>query len=495
MTSYGRIRGRPWGIAMRGSSVGSVLLAVTLTLTWAGTARAAAFAYVPGSGGDVVSRLNLDSNEALPITVGNAPAGVGGSADGAVVVVTNQSDGTASVIDGTTGTVRWTVPVGSYPRGVTVTPDGAKAFVANTGDQTISVIDTASGLVTRTIAGTGQMGGMATSPSGHRAYVGNASFAGTLLVIDTAADIVLTESVVSATSYVHDAVVSPDGARIYAGVDSAVAIVDAATNLLIDEVPISSACCVMVRGVAVTPDGSRIYAGLAYPGGAVEIDVATHAVTPLPTSSPFSDGGGVAVSPDGSTLYAINTVGTIDLIDVATRTLRATIGALVSFPSATGRFVVGPLPPIVPPAPPVLDGAAQGCQKAVLNSFKSFGAKSHQLLAGCLLRVQKDRAAGGVSSGTVTACSRDLDPSVASSRLAKARALARQRILVGCASAAPAALGRPCDPQATTVGEIADCALDHQLAGVTEIVDGEIAGTCALLDAVGLGGSFPSTCP
>lgn len=482
---------------MSRSRVAFALLVGLVALVRSHSAHAAAFAYIPGGGGNVVSRMDLASNEAIPITVGNAPTGVGGSADGTVVVVSNQNDGTASVLDGLTATVRWTVPVGDYPRGVAVTPDGAKAFVANTGAQTISVIDTATGLVTKTIPVSGQLGAMAMGPGGQRAYAASVSFGGSILVLDTALEIVLTNTVVSATSYVYDVAPSPDGAYLYAAVDSAIVILDAATNLPIDQVRLSADCCTMLRSVAVTPDGARIYAGLSYPGGVVEIDATTHALTPLPTSSEYGDTTGVAVSPDGTTLYALDSggSGTIDLIDVATRSLRATLGALVQQPWAVGDFIVGPTPPVVPPPPPVLGSTAQACQKAVLDSFKTFGAKAHQLLAGCLQRIHKDRAAGGVSSATTTACTRDLAPTDPTSKLARARALARQRILGGCATATPAELGPPCAAEATTLGEVADCALDRQIAGVSEIVDGEVAGACGLLATVGLDGSFAALCP
>lgn len=481
---------------MRGSRAGFVLLIVTLALGSARSARAAAFAYVPGGGGNVVSRMNLETNEAIPITVGNAPTGIGGTPDGTVVVVTNQHDGTVSIIDGVTAAVRWTVPVGNYPVGVVVTPDGAKALVANTGDQTISVIDVAAGSVTKTIPVQGQLGAMAIAPDGRRAYAANASFGGTLLVIDTATDIVLTETLISDASYVYGLAASPDGTRLHAAIDSAIVIVDATTNLPVDRVSISDDCCTMVRSIAITPDGARVYAGLAYPGGVVEIDPATGTTTRLPSSNEYGDTTGVAVDPAGTTVYALDSggPGTIDLFDVATRTLRATLAALVPQPWAIGDFIVGPTPPLAPPPPPVLGSAAQSCQKALLDSFKTFAQKAHQLLSGCLLRVHKDRAAGGVTVATTSACTRDLALGDPSSKIARARALARQRILAACAASTPATLGPPCDAGATTLGDVADCALDRQLASVTEIVDGEVAGTCALLGTVGLDAAFATAC-
>lgn len=67
--------------------------------------------------------------------------------------ITNQGDGTVSVIDTATNTVTATIPVGSSsePFGVAVTPDGSKVYVADYGGDTVSVIDAASNTVTATI--------------------------------------------------------------------------------------------------------------------------------------------------------------------------------------------------------------------------------------------------------------------------------------------------------------------------------------------------------
>jgi YVTN family beta-propeller protein len=482
---------------MGGSRIAHVPVAAAIALLQLATeVGAAVHAYIPDGSGNVVSRMDLATNEAVPITVGEAPLGVGASADGSTVVVSNSADATVSVIDGVAGTVRWTVPVGSFPRGVGVTPDGGKAFVVNTGDQTISVVDTVAGVVTKTISVAGQMDAVAMSPSGHRAYVSNASFAGTLLVLDTVGDIVLTESLVSTTSAAHGVIASLDGTRVYVGLDSALAIVDATTNLFLDEVPFPGDCCIPAIDLTISPDGSRVYAGQLGGSGALAIATATHDVTQLPSSSAFSATTGVDLSPDGATLYVLNSgAGTIDLIDTATDTIRATLGALVDFPAAIGEFIAGPTPPVTPPPPPLLDAAARTCQKALLDSFKPFAAKAHQLLSGCLQRIQKDRAAGIVTSGTTTACTRDLDPANAASRLQRARALAKQRVIARCATSSPAALGAPCVPTAPTISELAECALDRQLAGVSRIVADEVATPCGLLALVGLGTAFPEMCP
>jgi YVTN family beta-propeller protein len=48
--------------------------------------------------------------------------------------ITNESDGTVSVIATAHNTVVGTIKVGSAPIGVAVTADGSKVYVANTGD-------------------------------------------------------------------------------------------------------------------------------------------------------------------------------------------------------------------------------------------------------------------------------------------------------------------------------------------------------------------------
>ncbi len=63
------------------------------------------------------------------VTVGTAPIGVAITPDGQQVYVTNDSDGTVSVIATATNTVVATVTVGTAPWGVAVTPDGTHAYV------------------------------------------------------------------------------------------------------------------------------------------------------------------------------------------------------------------------------------------------------------------------------------------------------------------------------------------------------------------------------
>ena len=511
------------------AAVVAVLLAAALTLQLAEAAGAALHAYVPDSSDDRVWRYDLATNEAIPITVGFAPIAVDGSSDGSVVVVasmeTYPNAGSASVIDGATATVRWTVPVGVNPRGVGVTPDGAKAYVSSYQDRTVTVIDTATGGVVKTITLDGSLGGVAMSPNGQRVYVVQNAFGATVVSIDTATDEVTAVILASQDDPALSVATDPAGTRLFVGLYTGVAIVDAATNLLLDVVQLDciNGGCSGFEAIASNADGSRVYAGQNFGDGARVVDVAARTSQLLPSATGEPAGVvGMDVTPDGSTLYVVDRLGLLHVIDTATETVRAAIPTIAQDPLAFGEFIVGPTaPPPTPtpaptspaptatptptptpaptptpsatPTPPLLGDPARSCQKAVLDSFKTFGAKAHQFLSGCLLKLQKDHAAGAATSATLGACIRDVGPG-ATSRLAKARALARQRILSSCAASTPQALGRPCDPDATSIAELADCALDRQLAAISDAVAGEVAAPCGLLDLAGLAGAFPAMC-
>lgn len=62
--------------------------------------------------------------------------------DQKIAWVTNNNDGTVSILDKSTDRVIKTIPTGSGPRHTFFSPDGNSLFVTNTGANTVSVIDT-----------------------------------------------------------------------------------------------------------------------------------------------------------------------------------------------------------------------------------------------------------------------------------------------------------------------------------------------------------------
>jgi YVTN family beta-propeller protein len=112
------------------------------------------------------------------VKVGGEPEGVT-TAPGGLVWVTSEADGTVSVIDPVARSVVAAVAVGKRPRSIAFTPDGATAVVPNEADGSVTVLDAHTHTVRRTIAipheGSSPAGprpmGVAVSADGHAAYV------------------------------------------------------------------------------------------------------------------------------------------------------------------------------------------------------------------------------------------------------------------------------------------------------------------------------------
>jgi YVTN family beta-propeller protein len=75
------------------------------------------------------------------VPVGKRPYQVAVDPGSHTVYVTNDDDGTMSVIDASTRTVTATVPVGKHPGGVAVDPGTHTVYVPNYSDNTVSVIE------------------------------------------------------------------------------------------------------------------------------------------------------------------------------------------------------------------------------------------------------------------------------------------------------------------------------------------------------------------
>ncbi|HET6811960.1 MAG TPA: bifunctional YncE family protein/alkaline phosphatase family protein [Acidimicrobiales bacterium] len=193
------------------------------------------------------------------------PIGLGLTADGrSLVVALNQADQVA-VVDLATRSSRL-VKVGSYPYGVAVV--GSTAYVSNEYDGTVSVVDVGSATVTRTITvgvTNSHPEGLIADPARHALYVAvtNQDY---VAVVDTRTGTVAHRVSVRRKEGVGTAPVAlaeaPDGSRLYvadAGED-AVSVISlrprnrAGAFQLLGRIPTAS----YTTAVAVTPDGRRV---------------------------------------------------------------------------------------------------------------------------------------------------------------------------------------------------------------------------------------------
>jgi YVTN family beta-propeller protein len=133
---------------------------------------AAQSAYITCDDGNVYI-INTETQQVIPLHVGNDPYGITVTPDGSKVYVTDFKANNVYGIGIASNTVSSPIKVGSTPVGVAVTPDGKKLYVANSADNSVSVIDTATNTVTKKITGLTKPYGVAISPDGSKAYVTN----------------------------------------------------------------------------------------------------------------------------------------------------------------------------------------------------------------------------------------------------------------------------------------------------------------------------------
>src|SRR5258708_6794598 len=100
-------------------------------------------------------------------------AGATTTRTGGHVEVTNQLDGTVSVINTQTNRVIATMPAGRAPEGVAVTPDRRHVYVADNGSGEVSVLSTRTDKIVAIVHVGMRPSGVGLSPDGRHLYVAN----------------------------------------------------------------------------------------------------------------------------------------------------------------------------------------------------------------------------------------------------------------------------------------------------------------------------------
>lgn len=173
-----------------------------------------------------------------------------------------------------------------------MTPDGQFAYVTNNVDGTVSVIGSAQQTVVSTIADVAvNVGGVAASPDGQRVYVADSGGDG-VVVIDRATQSELRSIAVG--SEVRRVAVTPNGGRVFAATASDVRVIDTATDAVGPVIPVGTSA----NDINMGSDGRAYVAGGEQ---VVVIDASTNMVI---TTIPVPGGVATAVpSPDGGLLY------------------------------------------------------------------------------------------------------------------------------------------------------------------------------------------------
>jgi outer membrane autotransporter protein len=199
------------------------------------------FAYVTNTLSNTVSVISTanDTTIGSPIAVGGRPFGVAITPDGRFAYVTNGFSNTVSVINTATNTVVGSpIAVGDGPNGIAVTPDGKFAYVTNGLSNTVSVINTATNTAIGSPIAVGtEPVGIAITPDGRFAYVANGS-SNTVSVINTATKTVIGSPIPLGQSDPFGVAITPDGKFAYVttvGRFTTVLVIDTATNMVVDQ--------------------------------------------------------------------------------------------------------------------------------------------------------------------------------------------------------------------------------------------------------------------
>ena len=288
--------------------------------------------------------------------------------------VTNWGSNTVAAISVATDTVVATIPVGTTPDAVAATPN--HVFIDNLGSDNVSVIDPFTNTVTRTIPVASTVGYGSIAAHGNKVYVvsnhnvsvynGNTgklvksatlptavyypsgaalNAAGTQLwALDrygdtdssTANEIDTTSLKVTASvplGYEYDALtISLNSTRAYV-------IGDGGYMYTIDEKTakvLSTSPYLGVDPAGVAASNEYVYGVNRVPGQITEVNAVTGATLTSWSGSPGEESIGAALTPDNSQLFVTTSGGNVDIYNVPTGTLRATVSAGPPIGQSTG---------------------------------------------------------------------------------------------------------------------------------------------------------------
>jgi YVTN family beta-propeller protein len=233
-------------------------------------------AYVSNQISDSLSVIDTATNTVIATIPIDFPNGIAVSSDSSRVYVTN-GNSSISVIDASTNTVVDTIPDSFAPYDLALSKDNTRLYVTHgvlSFSNTITVIDIATHQNITTIPARAPSG-IVITPDGTRAYVAGREGGG--VVIDTTTNAVID---FLPTDISLDIALTPDGTRGY--VPNLFAfqfqVLETTNNTLLDNVPLAGSSF----SLAITGDGGRVYISHGTPtsiaGSVAVVDAATNTV-------------------------------------------------------------------------------------------------------------------------------------------------------------------------------------------------------------------------
>jgi putative membrane protein len=291
-------------------------------------------AFVSNERDGTVTVIDINTDRVVStIEVGARPRGIRTSPDGKIVYValsfsSQQTPGTINkiaAIDSNTGKVVAQYDAGTDPEQFAVSNDGRRLFISNEDAGTASIVDTHAGAVISTVVVGIEPEGVTISPDGHWVYV-TAETSNTVSVIDTHSNDVVATFMVGARP--RDTAFSPDGSLAYvtAELGRTLSVIDTRSHSVIKTIELPRGDGVKPMGVAVSNDGAKIYVANGRANSVSVIDARSEQL--LATIPVGQRVWGLAITPDGKKLYAANGVSNdVSVIDTARNAVVATVRA------------------------------------------------------------------------------------------------------------------------------------------------------------------------
>ncbi len=234
--------------------------------------------------------------------------------------VTNEYDGTLSVLDTRSGTVETTVSVGKRPRGIGFAPDRSHVYVAIGEEDAIAVVDTRTLQVIKKLPAGSDPETFAVHPNGY-IYLSNED-ANKASVLDPVAGKVVAEIPVGVEP--EGVGISPDGklAMVTSESTHMVHVVTIPDHKVIANILVGA----RPREVAFSADGRWAYVTSEIGGQVSKLDVAANKVVhAAPVEVPNAKPKGVLLSRDQHTLYVStgggNAIAVVDADTLAPKTV------------------------------------------------------------------------------------------------------------------------------------------------------------------------------
>jgi PQQ-dependent catabolism-associated beta-propeller protein len=290
-------------------------------------------AYVSNEKDGTVSVIDTTTDKVISIiTVGGRARGIRISPDGRRLYVAlstpqgeryRKEDNKIAAIDtDSEKVVKW-YDVGSDPEQLGITRDGSRLFVSNEDSGTATITDIGTGNNIKTIVAGIEPEGVSVSPDGRWVYI-TSETSNSITVVDASANNIVKTFLVG--SRPRDAAFSPDGSRAYVSAEMGrtLSVVDTRNHDVLHTVQIPQGDGVKPMGVAVSNDGQRVFLATGKSGRVLVINADTFQIDDsIPVGQRV---WGIALTPDGKKLYTANGLSNdVSVIDTATDRVIASI--------------------------------------------------------------------------------------------------------------------------------------------------------------------------